>query len=160
LAVVRFGGWLMLLAAWPVVGCGEPDNSLDGSIKDSRDLSFDTVQIRFIKEQQSYDVQYLKALEAGGDDDIVAKIAFTVPDGGIKAGKAVDLAADGVNGVVQRNTAAGTSDTFPADFEKASITFASEPKAGEPGDGEFACTFDNGKTLFGNFLAEIEEAGF
>jgi hypothetical protein len=141
-------------------GCPEAPNFLDGSIKDSRDLTFDSVQLRSLSDQGAWDLQYLKKLEGGGNDDIVAKIAFTEPAGGIKLDEEIDLLDEEIDGVVQRNTAAGNSDTFPAGLEKGVITFTAGVKVGDTAKGEFAATFDNGKTLFGAFETEVTEANF
>ena len=118
------------------------------------------MQLRYISDQGTYDLQYLKELEAGGDDDIVAKIAFTEPEGGVKLDSAIDLLDEAIDGVVQRNTAAGTSDGFPDELTKGTITFTKGVKVKETAVGEFAATFENGKTLFGAFDIEVSEASF
>jgi hypothetical protein len=141
-------------------GCGPGPNFLDGSIKESRSLDFDSVQLRYLEDQKGYDLQYLKALEGGGDDDIVAKVAFTEPDGGAKADKKIDLLDDSIAGVVQRNTSGGASDNFPDELERGSVTFHDTPKVGDTVSGEFAATFSNGKTLFGAFETKMKKAAF
>lgn len=141
-------------------GCPEGANTLDGSIKDSRDLTFDSVQLRSLSDQGAWDLQYLKKLEGGGNDDIVAKVAFTEPSGGIKLDEEIDLLDEEIDGVVQRNTANGSSDAFPTGLEKGVITFTAGVKIGDTAKGEFAATFDNGKTLFGTFETEVTEANF
>lgn len=155
-------GLLLLASAIAALGSGCPEqaNFLDGSIKDSRDLTFDYVQLRYLSDQGSYDLQYLKELEAGGNDDIVAKIAFTEPEGGITLDDEINLLDDAIDGVVQRNTAGGTSDAFPDVLDKATILFTEGVKVGDKAVGEFAATFDNGKTLFGAFDVEVTEASF
>ena len=64
-----------------VAGCEGP-NALKGSITDSHDLSFDTVRLRLFTDQLAYELRYEKALD-GGDQDIVAKVVFDVPEGGV-----------------------------------------------------------------------------
>jgi hypothetical protein len=103
----------VLLAA---MGCEEP-NSLKGSITDSHDLAFDTVRLRLFTDQQAYELRYEKALE-GGAQDIVAKLVFDVPEGGIVLDKAIDLLPLG--GQVERITA--KNDPFPG-VERADVTF-------------------------------------
>jgi hypothetical protein len=141
----------VLLAA---MGCEEP-NSLKGSITDSHDLAFDTVRLRLFTDQQAYELRYEKALE-GGAQDIVAKLVFDVPEGGIVLDKAIDLLPLG--GQVERITA--KNDPFPG-VERADVTFtAGGVDDGDGTTGAWGATFDNGKTINGTFDVTLEHASF
>ena len=141
----------VLLAA---MGCEEP-NSLTGSITDSHDLAFDTVRLRFFTDQQAYELRYEKALE-GGAQDIVAKVVFDVPEGGIVLESAIDLLPLG--GQVERITA--KNDPFPG-VERADVTFtAGGVDDGDATTGAWGATFDNGKTINGTFDVTLEHASF
>jgi hypothetical protein len=138
------------------VGCAEP-NELTGSISDSHDLTFETVELRLLAAQAAYELKYLLPLEGGGGDDVVAKLVFDQPDGGITADDELDLI--GLNVKVERITAA--NDPFPPSVTKAVATFkAGGNEAGEQTTGEFSSTFDNGKTLNGTFDVELEVVDF
>ena len=138
-----------------VAGCDEP-NSLSGSISTSHDLTFETVHLSLLSGQGAYELKYLLPLEGGGDD-VVAKVVFDRPEGGIVVDEELDLLT--LNGKVERVTAA--NDPFPAGLEKANVTFsAGGNEAGEESVGEFASTFDNGKTLNGTFDVELEVVDF
>ena len=136
-------------------GCAEP-NSLTGSIDQSHDLGFETVELRLLSGQLAYELKYLKALEGGGDDT-VAKVVFDQPAGGVVVDAELDLLQ--LNGRVERITAA--NDPFPAVLQKASATFAAGGNdAGDPTTGSFAATFDSGKTLNGSFDVALEVVDF
>lgn len=135
--------------------CAEP-NTLEGSISQSHDLTFDTVSVRLLSQQKVYEIKYLKALDSG-DDDVVAKVVFNQPDGGAEADAALDLLE--LEGKVERITAA--NDPFPDGLDKANAVFTSGGNDdGEATVGSFASTFDNGKTLNGAFDADLEIVDF
>jgi len=135
-------------------GCAEP-NTLTGSITDSHDLSFDTVQLRLFTDQQAYELRYEKALESG-DQDIVAKVVFDVPEGGVVLDEQFDVLAE--DGRVERITA--KNDPFPS-VEDADFTFtAGGVEDGAATTGSWGATFDNGKTISGTFEATLEHASF
>jgi hypothetical protein len=137
-------------------GCAEP-NSLTGSIDQSHDLTFDQTVLTFLTGQAAYELKYLLALEGGSGDDVVAKIVFDAPAGGISAGDELDLLS--LNGKVERITAA--NDPFPASLDKGVLTFTAAGSAeGDQNTGEFATTFDNGKTLNGTFDVELTVVDF
>ena len=143
-----------LLTATVSAGCEEP-NSLGGSITDSHDLSFDSVRLRLFTDQEAYELRYEKLLDSG-DRDIVVKVIFDAPEGGITVGSAVDIVAS--DGNVERITA--KNDPFPA-VERADITFTSGGVEDvELSTGEWGATFDNGKTIEGAFEIELEHASF
>jgi hypothetical protein len=143
------------LAALVASGCAEP-NTLTGSIDQSHDLSFETVQLQLLTGQGAYELKYLKALEGGGDDT-VAKVVFDQPEGGVVVDEELDLVA--LNGRVERITAA--NDPFPAVLQKANATFAAGGNdADEATSGSFAATFDNGKTLNGTFETTLKVIDF
>lgn len=136
-------------------GCAEP-NTLTGSIDQSHDLTFDSVELRLLTGQSVYELRYLLALEGGGDD-VVAKLVFDQPEGGIKVGEQLDLLTLGAK--VERITAA--NDPFPAELDKANATFTAGGKeADEQTTGEFSSTFNNGKTLNGTFDVALEVVEF
>jgi hypothetical protein len=138
---------LVLVAA----ACGDPPNHLEGSISSNVSLEFD--HTRLIRYQDlSLQLEYLKTLEGGGGDDVVVKIVFDTPEGGVVAGEAIDLKAH--DGVVERIVAEG--DAFPP-FDTGNITFDEGGNAPGPAKGSFAVTFDNGRTLNGLFEVELED---
>lgn len=144
-----------LIAACFSIGCAEP-NTLTGSIEQSHDLTFDSVSVRLLTDQQVYEIKYLLALEGGGDD-VVAKVVFNQPTDGIVLDEQLDLLD--LAGKVERITAA--NDPFPGGLEKANATFtAGGTEADQQTTGEFATTFDNGKTLNGTFDAPLEVVAF
>jgi hypothetical protein len=135
-------------------GCAEP-NSLSGSITDSHDLSFDTVQLRLFTDQQAWELRYEKALDSG-DQDIVAKVVLDVPEGGLVLDAPIDVLAE--DGRIERITA--KNDPFPS-VEDADVTFtAGGVEDGAATTGTWGATFDNGKTISGTFEATLEHASF
>jgi hypothetical protein len=137
------------------VGCDEP-NTLTGSISQSHDLTFDDVSLRLFSEQGTYELKYTKALEGGGDD-VVAKVVFDQPEGGVTADDELDLLA--LHGTIERITAA--DDPFPDGLDKANAVFsAGGNDDGEDSVGEFSSTFANGKTLNGTFSTPLEVVDF
>jgi hypothetical protein len=142
--------------------CGNPPNFLDGSIKTSHSLDFDEVELRYLSDQGVYQIVYTDTLEneAGeqGGQDIVAKITFNEPEGGVKVDKAIDLTTAESAAVVERVTA--KNDPFPSSFDIGSVTFHSAATVGKEVTGEFAVTFSNGKTLNGGFEAKLEDVAF
>ena len=151
----RFTFTLAVLSFLAVfLGCPKGPNFLEGSISESHDLAFDRVEVRSLSDQNRYEVGYFLDLEGGGADT-VARIVIDAPEGGAKAGKAIDILEAG--GVVQRVTAA--NDNFP-ELESGNITFATDPVIGEKSSGEFATVFINGKTLNGGFESEVVECTF
>ena len=148
---IRFA---LALAIAGCAGCVEP-NTLTGSITDSHDLTFDTVQLRLFTDQQAFELRYEKALESG-DQDIVAKVVFDVPDGGLVLDAQIDVLAEA--GRVERITA--KNDPFPA-VEDADITLtAGGVDDGAATTGTWGATFENGKTISGTFEATLEHASF
>lgn len=136
------------------VGCAEP-NSLGGSITDSHDLTFDSVRLRLLTDQQAFELRYEKALDSG-DQDIVAKLVVDVPEGGLVLDEQLDVLA--LNGRVERITA--KNDPFPT-VERADLTFtAGGVEDGEESVGSWGATFDNGKTISGTFQTPLEHASF
>lgn len=138
-----------------VAGC-PASNTLTGSISQSHDLSFDTVALKLLTGQLAYELKYLLPLEGGGED-VVAKIVFNQPAGGVVVDQEIDLVA--VAGRVERVTAA--NDPFPAGLTTAQATFSvGGNEGGESTAGKFAATFDNGKTLNGSFETVLEIVDF
>lgn len=137
-----------------IAGCEGP-NSLKGSITDSHDLSFDTVRLRLFTDQQAFELRYEKALDSG-DQDIIAKVVFDVPEGGVVIDQPFDVLAE--DGRVERITA--RNDPFPS-VEDADFTFtAGGVEDGAATTGTWGATFDNGKTIDGAFEAVLEHASF
>lgn len=130
-------------------GCGDPPNHLEGSISSNVSLDFD--ETRLIRYPDlAVQLEYLKVIETGSD--VVAKIVFDTPAGGVKNGEPIDLLAH--DGVVERIVAAG--DTFPP-MDTGTLTFDEGGSAPGPASGSFAVTFDNGRTLNGQFDVELED---
>lgn len=134
-----------------MAACGDPPNHLEGSIESNVSLEFD--RTRLIRYQSlTLQLEYLKALEGGGGDDVVVKVVLDTPEGGVVAGQEIDLKAQ--NGVVERVVAAG--DTFPP-FDVGNLTFDEGGNEPGPARGHFGVTFDNGRTLSGLFDVELED---
>jgi hypothetical protein len=135
-------------------GCAE-QTTLTGSIGTSHDLTFDDVTLRRLTDQQAFELKYLRALDGGGDD-IVAKIVFDAPAGGVVLDEAIDLVEQ--NGVVERITA--RNDPFPP-LQTGTLTFtAGGVDDGDDTRGRFNTTFDNGRTLNGTFAVPLAFASF
>jgi hypothetical protein len=145
---------LAVLVVSSASGCTD-ETTLTGSIASSHDLAFDDVTLRLFTDQRAYELKYLQGLEGGGDD-VVAKIVFDEPEGGIALDTAIDLVAQ--NGVVERITAA--NDPFPS-LQKGTLTFTTGGvDDGDDTRGRFNTTFDNGRTLNGTFAATLEHTSF
>ena len=144
-----------------LAGCPPPPNYLDGSVKISHDLTFDSEELRFLSDQKVYQLEYKKALDVNDPSagaDIVVKITFNEPAGGAVQDKAINLLDDAIAGKVERVTAA--NDPFPTSMKQATVTFHSAATVNTQVTGEFAVTFDNGETLFGNFETKLEAVSF
>ena len=149
----------LLLAVLLAAACGGGPNVLDGSIAQSQDLSFDTVELRYLSDQSVYQRSDFKDLdEEGTSTDTVAKVTFHEPAGGVIVDQLIDLLTPQSEGRVERITA--HNDPFPADLATASVTFRSPPVVDEIVSGEFAVTFSNGKTLNGAFQTKLAQASF
>ncbi|MBI1947086.1 MAG: hypothetical protein HYS27_15420 [Deltaproteobacteria bacterium] len=144
---------LSLLAS----ACPPPPNFLDGSIKESHDLSFDLVEVRFFPEQAMFEVAYFKELSEDGSTgvDTVAKLVFAQPEGGVVVDQAIPL--DPARDVLERVTA--DQDVFPG-LREGEVTFSAAATVGETTAGEFSTTFTNGKTLNGAFEGELLSCSF
>jgi hypothetical protein len=150
-------GLLALCAALPLLAltmaCPPPPNFLDGSIKTSHDLDFDTVELRILTDQSVYQVTYFKNLDeeagAAGGQDTIAKITFNEPAGGAVVDQPIDLTSAEAEGRVERITA--RDDPFPPDLDRGTVTFLTTPVVDEVVKGDIAITFSNGKTLNGAF---------
>jgi hypothetical protein len=147
---------LLLGAALLCAACDKPPNYLEGSISESHDLSFDAVSLRYLPDQQVFQLAYFKALDAGADT--VAKITFNEPAGGVVPNQPISLIAPEADAVVERVTAAG--DTFPPTLREGQFLFFNDDVVNETVRGEFASTFDNGKTLNGGYEAVLKECSF
>jgi hypothetical protein len=150
---------LLLITAAALMGCPPPPNFLDGSIKTSHDLTFDTVEMRFLSEQIVYELTYYKNLDENGDDrDEVVEIAFKQAPEDVVVETPIDINTPEAESVVERTTA--KNDPFPTALESATFTFFVAPVVGETVRGEFAVTFGNGRTLNGAFETVLGEATF
>lgn len=138
-------------------GCPPPPNFLDGSIKESHDLSFDSVEVRFYPEQATFEVAYFKQLAEDGSTgvDTVAKLVFAQPEGGVVVDSVIAL--DPATDIMERITA--DDDPFPA-LSEGEVTFSAAATVGETTSGEFSTTFTNGKTLNGGFEGELRSCSF
>jgi hypothetical protein len=136
-------------------GCGEPPNHLEGSIDESHSLAFDTVKLQLLTSQARYEFRYEKTLEGGGID-VVAKLVFDQPAGGVVLNQAIDLIT--VDAVVQRVTVA--NDPFP-DFRSGQVEFsAGAINQDEQTTGTWTTTLENGKTLNGGFDGPLDVIAF
>ena len=58
-----------------VIGCVEEPNLLDGSIKSSHSLEFDTVELRFLTDQTVYQLSYFKLLDPENESVTLGTLA-------------------------------------------------------------------------------------
>ena len=145
---------LALVASTAVAGCADPPNHLEGSIDSSVSLVFDSTRmIRY--SSLAIQLEYSKELEGSTTPDIIAKIVFDSPEGGVTEGSAIDLLEQ--NGIVERIVAEG--DSFPP-LDQGQLTFETGGNDPGPAVGDFAITFDNGRTLNGTFDVELEDVDF
>jgi hypothetical protein len=135
-------------------GCPEGGNTLEGSISESFDLTFDRTQLRRVNGV-TLQLDYLRDIEGSDIPDVICKIVVDTPEGGFPAGEPVSIIEN--NGIIERRAVGG--EDFPA-LELANITF--DVGGNDPGEavGSFASTFDNGKTLNGTFETELEDVEF
>ena len=134
--------------------CGPGPNSLDGSIGEVVDLTFDQVQMRQFTSG-TIQLDYLRSIEDTEDFDIVCKVVFDIPEGGINVDTPIDIPAN--NGRIERVVVAQYA--FP-EIYTANITFTSGGDAPGPVVGEFGATFEGGRTLEGTFDTDLEEIDF
>lgn len=152
---------LSLSFAALLTGCPPPPNFLDGSVKTSHDLSFDSDELRFLSDQKTFQLSYFKLLDPkkpSGDVDVVVKVTFNAPAGGVVVDKAIDLNDPAIKGKVERVTS--KNDPFPDTMRKGQVIFHSKAAVGAQVTGEFEVTFDNGETLDGGFQVAETEASF
>ena len=146
---------LFVVVACAGSACGPEPNDLWGSIDQSHDLSFDTVELRLLTGQSVYQLTYMKDLEASETDDVVAKVVFDRPQDGIPLDEKIPFDGDSI---VERVTAA--NDPLPA-LREGSVTFHEGGSEDQQHTvGEFAATFENGKTLNGNFDTSLRLVDF
>jgi len=135
-------------------GCAGPD-SLTGSIDQSHSLAFDTVGLRLFTDQNAYELKYEKALDSG-DNDVVAKVVFDAPEGGVVLDQEITLVAGEAQ--VERITA--KNDPFPG-LDEGKISFSAGGVVdGELSTGEFSALFVNGKSLQGTFSVVLSHTSF
>lgn len=135
-------------------GCPEAPNSLDGSISESFSLEFDRTEMRRFGGV-TLQLDYLRDIEGASIPDVVCKIVFDTPEGGVVAGEAIDIVAN--DGIIERIAVGG--EDYP-ELELANITFDVGGNEPGPAAGSFVSTFENGKTLNGNFDTELEDVDF
>ena len=149
--LLAVSSFLLLAGA---VGCAGPD-TLTGSIDQSHSLAFDSVGLRFFTDQNAYELKYEKVLDSG-DADVVAKVVFDAPEGGIVIDEEVTLVA----GEAQVERITSKNDPFPALEEGKFSLSAGGVKDGELSTGEFFALFANGKSLQGTFSVVLEHTSF
>ncbi len=149
--------WLVrsgLVAALLVCSaCPEQPNSLEGSIDESFDLSFDRTELKLVAGYLR--LEYLQDIEGSDQPAVICRVIVPPPEGGVVAGEAIDIVPP--DGVIERR--AGGGEDFP-DIDTASITFEEGGNEAGPASGRFISTFTTGKTLNGNFDTELEVVAF
>ena len=144
---------LTLLLGWSVtttLGCGGPDNSLEGSISESFSLGFDRVVI--FKQGETLRIEYLK--DKAGTTQKVCKVIVLTEDLGLKDGSRIKGDAFMQLVTIDRLAPGGA---FP-DVKSGQIEFDDYSfKAGGKMKGKFEAVFVNGRTLSGHFDAKVEE---
>ncbi len=157
--VVQRGVWMALLVA-TVAGCGGGipflpsflGNRLEGSVGSSNDLQFDEVDVRKFPTGE-LQVRYRRT--ADGNNEVVCQVTVLPPAEGLSYGNDIDLLTH--MGSVSRVIQDGTP--FPP-LKTGTIRFDS----GAVGDGDdtrgrFNATFDNDRTIRGNFDAKLVMLG-
>ena len=139
------------MRAWPLallllLGCGEEDNYLDGSVGVS--LSFDRVSARMIGDD--LELRYLRDV-AGGQEETAELIVLDVRP---VLSADLDLPLNPDNAVIGRTVTDGS--TFP-ELEGGSLVIESGGAVGETLDGRFGVRFVTGTTLSGGFRTRLEE---
>src|SRR5688500_18164617 len=106
-----------------LLGCGEADSTLSGSIGRTHPLGFERAEVRRVGP--SYTVAYLRGAET------VARLAYT-PSGAVAVGQSValDFGARGNAGLSR-----ATSDGLPfPDAKSGTLTLQTDPAAAAAGD--------------------------
>jgi hypothetical protein len=137
-----------------VAGCGALPlppflgNQLTGSVGSRSDLSFDEVEIR---KYPTGELQVRYKRTANGNNEIVAQVTVTIPQEGFTRGKELDLKSN--SGTVTR--AIQNGDDFPP-LKSGSIRIdTGGVNDGDATRGRFSATFDNDRTLNGNFDGKL-----
>lgn len=139
---------LCFLLAVLATACGDPANTLTGSISELLALEFDSVRIR--KQGDTLLIEYLE-----GEQSVICKVALDTSGLPLRDGAIIngDLFLQRV--VIQR--AAETSTEFPP-VTGGQIKFERyQFQNGGTMDGEFDALFNNGRTLFGTFEETVRE---
>lgn len=151
------------------VACGE-DNELSGSISESFSLDFDSVEVRYLVTTDELTIQYLKAVGTASTKPVKVVVDTTDlplgPDTRLSGQTFLDRV------VIQREAETGgdfpgvTGGTVVFDEinlrvrevtdEETGITFFTEPEGDLEVRGEFDAVFENGRTLFGKFRADLQ----
>lgn len=146
---------VLLIATSAVLlnGCGEPDVDLWGSIDETFKLDFDRHEIK--KQGTALLIEYIKELGNGAEEKPCKVVIDTanlliVPNS--------DLKADAFEeGIITLERIAGVGGDYPP-ITGGTLHFDEyEFVNGGLISGNFTILFENGRNLFGNFYAEVEE---
>ncbi len=140
-----------LLATASLSGCGAGDcNELSGVAEKSYDLIFDRVVINRQENKagdfQAMTIEYIRG--SPGEQQIPVKVIAKAP---LESGKTKDISGDG--GGITR--AMSDASAFK-DLTTGVITFDPLGDAGESTEGDFFVTFEDGRTLNGEFCGTVE----
>jgi len=134
-------------------GCGEPDVALWGSVDETFDLTFDRHEIK--KQGTALLIEYIRELDHGAEEKpckVVVETAnlLIVPNS--------DLQADAFEeGIVTLERVAAVGGEYPP-ITGGTLHFEDyQFLDGAIISGNFTVLFENGRNLFGNFYAEVEE---
>jgi hypothetical protein len=135
-----------------LVGCGEADNDLWGSIDESFPLSFDRVDI--IKQDPSLRVEYIKEIHGGE----AKHCKLVVNTQNLEIEDNTELGDEEfADGIATIERVAPTGGDFPP-VEGGTVHFIDwNFEAKGHMDGEFTVLFENGRNLFGNFDGKVTE---
>jgi hypothetical protein len=137
-------------------GCGKEPNHLEGSVESSHALDFTDVSLTLLTRQARFELRYDKALEGGGGNDVVVKLVFDQPAGGVVLNTNIDLTQ--ADAVLDRVTVA--NDKLP-DLRQGLVRFSQGAATdGEQTIGEFSTTLENGTTLNGGFDTALSVVDF
>lgn len=145
-------------------GCGA-DNALGGSVSELFSLEVSRVEV--LRNADALQVSYLR--NRGAEVDLVARLTVALEGLSLAPSEKVDLAGEYAPGHL-RTTVVHISGGEPArvfpPVKQGDMTLSEGGGVGEATRGEFSLSFEqngeygSGRTLFGTFRAQAQDAGF
>lgn len=127
-------------------------NRLEGSVGSSNDLQFDEVDIRKFPTGE-LQVRYRRT--ANGNNEVVCQVTVLPDAAGISYGEDIDLTthSGSVSRVIQDGSPFPPLKTGTIRFDSGAVS------EGDDTRGRFNATFDNDRTIRGNFDAKLTLLG-